>query len=111
MIQPVDRYVHRKRLMRVESRVRGDHPLRPIQVIVNGALPALSADFEAIYAAGIGRPSIPPERLLRALLLQAFYGIRSERHPARGRSCLRSDNLPVVAFDSGSSTAPIRQRC
>jgi transposase len=39
----------------------------------------LSADFEAIYAAGIGRPSIPPERLLRALLLQAFYGIRSER--------------------------------
>src|ERR671913_999777 len=93
MIQPVDRYVHRERLMRgsdqrsgslfsyvdLESRVRGDHPLRPIREIVNGALSALSADFEAIYAAGIGRPSIPPERLLRALLLQAFYGIRSER--------------------------------
>jgi transposase len=91
MIQPVDR--HRERLMRgsdqrsgslfsyvdLESRVRGDHPLRPIREIVNGALSALSADFEAIYAAGIGRPSIPPERLLRALLLQAFYGIRSER--------------------------------
>ena len=93
MIQPVDRYVHRERLMRgsdqrsgslfsyvdLESRVGGDHPLRPIREIVNGALSALSADFEAIYAAGIGRPSIPPERLLRALLLQAFYGIRSER--------------------------------
>src|ERR687897_493606 len=93
MIQPVDRYVHRERVMRgsdqrsgslfsyvdLESRVRGDHPLRPIREIVNGALSALSADFEAIYAAGIGRPSIPPERLLRALLTQAFYGIRSER--------------------------------
>lgn len=63
----------------LESRVRGDHPLRPIREIVNRALLALSADFEAIYAAGVGRPSIPPERLLRALLLQAFYGIRSER--------------------------------
>jgi transposase len=85
--------VHRERLMRgsdqrsgslfsyvdLESRVRGDHPLRPIREIVNGALSALSVDFETIYAAGIGRPSIPPERLLRALLLQAFYGIRSER--------------------------------
>jgi transposase len=93
MIQPVDRHVHRERVMRgsdqrsgslfsyvdLESRVRGDHPLRPIREIVNGALSALSADFEAIYAAGVGRPSIPPERLLRALLLQAFYGIRSER--------------------------------
>ena len=63
----------------LESRVRADHPLRPIRAIVNEALMALSAEFEAIYAIGIGRPSIPPERLLRALLLQAFYGVRSER--------------------------------
>lgn len=63
----------------LESRVRPDHPLRPIRIIANEALVALSADFDAIYAAGVGRPSIPPERLLRALLLQAFYGIRSER--------------------------------
>lgn len=63
----------------LESRVRRDHPLRPIQAIVNEVLASLSADFEAIYATGVGRPSIPPERLLRALLLQAFYGIRSER--------------------------------
>jgi len=63
----------------LESRVRRDHPLRPIREIVNGALSDLSAEFEALYAAGVGRPSVPPERLLRALLLQAFYGIRSER--------------------------------
>src|SRR5438067_80060 len=63
----------------LESRVRSDHPLRPIRRIVNEALLTLGADFEAIYAAGVGRPSIPPERLLRAMLLQAFYGIRSER--------------------------------
>ena len=63
----------------LEARVRADHPLRPIRLSVNEALGALHADFEAIYADGVGRPSIPPERLLRALLLQAFYGIRSER--------------------------------
>ena len=63
----------------LEARVRADHPLRPIRAIVNAALDRLSAAFEALYASGVGRPSIPPERLLRALLLQAFYGIRSER--------------------------------
>lgn len=47
--------------------------------IVNAALAALNGDFEAIYAKDLGGPSIPPERLLRALLLQVFYGIRSER--------------------------------
>jgi len=62
----------------LEARVRPDHPLRPIRMIVNAALERLSAEFAALYS-GIGRPSIPPERLLRALLLQAFYGIRSER--------------------------------
>ena len=59
--------------------MRADHPLRSIRIIVNEVLLALSAEFEALYAAGVGRPSIPPERLLRALLLQAFYGLRSER--------------------------------
>jgi transposase len=63
----------------LEARVRADHPLRRIRAIVNAALERLSAEFEALYASGVGRPSIPPERLLRALLLQAFYGIRSER--------------------------------
>jgi transposase len=63
----------------LESRVRNDHPLRLIREIANAALEALSEDFAALYPPRLGRPSIPPERLLRAMLLQAFYGIRSER--------------------------------
>lgn len=63
----------------VESRIRRDHPLRAIREIANAALLALDGDFEALYARRFGRPSIAPERLLRAMLLQAFYGIRSER--------------------------------
>ncbi len=63
----------------VESRIRRDHPLRHIREIANAALAALDGDFEALYPRRLGRPSIPPERLLRAMLLQAFYGLRSER--------------------------------
>lgn len=63
----------------LEARVRGDHPLRPIREIANAALADLSEDFATLYPPKLGRPSIPPERLLRAMLLQAFYGIRSER--------------------------------
>ena len=62
----------------LEARVRRDHPLRAIRVIVNEALSALEREFAALYSP-IGRPSIPPEKLLRAMLLQAFYSIRSER--------------------------------
>jgi transposase len=62
----------------LEVRVRTDHPLRPIRAIVNEALSALEQEFAPLYAR-IGRPSIPPEMLLRAMLLQAFYSIRSER--------------------------------
>lgn len=62
----------------LEARVRRDHPLRVIRTIVNEALPALERDFAALYSP-IERPSIPPEKLLRALLLQAFYSLRSER--------------------------------
>jgi transposase len=64
--------------VRPDSRIPKDHPLRAIRRITDAALAALSAQFDALYAAE-GRPSIPPERLLRALLLQAFYTIRSER--------------------------------
>jgi transposase len=63
----------------VETRVRSDHPLRAIRSIVNETLEALTGEFDALYVAGAGRPSIPPEMLLRAMLLQAFYTIRSER--------------------------------
>jgi transposase len=55
-----------------------EHPLRPIRLLVNKALVQLSPQFDALYAAS-GRNSIAPEKLLRALLLQAFYGVRSER--------------------------------
>ena len=61
-----------------ERRVAQDHPLRTILGIVDEALAALSPEFEGLYAK-FGRPSIPPERLLRALLLQAFYSVRSEK--------------------------------
>ena len=63
----------------LEARVRPDHPLRAIREIVDAALEALNEDFAALYPPRLGRPSVPPERLLRAMLLQAFYGIRSER--------------------------------
>jgi transposase len=62
----------------LEQRVRTDHPLRVIREVVSTALAALSGDFAGLYS-GMGRPSIPPEMLLRAMLLQAFYSIRSER--------------------------------
>lgn len=61
-----------------EARVPADHPLRPIRAIADEALEVLSPEFEGLYAK-VGRPSIAPEKLLRALLLQAFYSIRSER--------------------------------
>ena|ERR1700742_464022 len=62
----------------LEARVRRDHPLRTIRTIVNEALTGLEREFAALYSP-IGRPSIAPERLLRSMLLQAFYSIRSER--------------------------------
>jgi transposase len=62
----------------LEKRVKKEHPLRPIREMANTALAALSGDLAALYS-GMGRPSIPPEMLLRAMLLQAFYSIRSER--------------------------------
>ena len=62
----------------LEQRVRADHPLRAIRKVVGTALAAQSGDF-ALVDSGMGRPSIAPEMLLRAMLLQAFYSIRSER--------------------------------
>jgi transposase len=64
--------------VRLETRIPADHPLRAILEIVDAALGELSPAFNRLYARE-GRPSIPPERLLRALLLQAFYSVRSER--------------------------------
>ncbi len=61
-----------------EKRVRQDHPLRVIRAMVDEVLGQLSRRFDTMYA-GVGRPSIPPEKLLRAQLLQMLYSIRSER--------------------------------
>lgn len=62
----------------LEQRVRADHRLRAIRAVVSEALDALSGEFAAMYS-GMGRPSIAPEMLLRAMLRQAFYSVRSER--------------------------------
>jgi transposase len=72
---------HAERLfsyVRLETRIPTDHPLRAIWELVDAALKDFSRSFDRLYARE-GRPSIPPERLLRALLLQAFYTVRSER--------------------------------
>ena len=70
--QPVFRYVS------LEERVPLDHRLRAIRQTVDKLLAQMSERFDELYAAS-GRPSIPPERLLRALLLQIFFSVRSER--------------------------------
>ena len=62
----------------LEERVPQDHPLRAIRKSVDEVLRAMAKDFEGLYAK-TGRPSVPPERLLRAVLLQIFYTVRSER--------------------------------
>jgi len=61
-----------------EQRVPQDHPLRPLRVMTDEALQQLRPRFNSLYA-NTGRPSIAPEKLLRALLLQALYSVRSER--------------------------------
>ena len=62
----------------VEDRIRPDHPLRPIKAVVDRILIGLSDRFDAAYTQ-VGRPGVPPERLLKALLLMALYSVRSER--------------------------------
>ena len=62
----------------LEERIPKKHPLRPVRAMTDAALEALSSRFDELYSDN-GRPSIPPEHLLRALLLQALYSIRSER--------------------------------
>jgi transposase len=61
-----------------EARIPGDHPLRPIRRMVDAILKDVSPGFDALYS-DVGRPSIAPEKLLRALLLQVLYTVRSER--------------------------------
>src|SRR5512135_2291203 len=62
----------------LEDRIPVDHPLRGVRKLVDRVLGGMSKDFDGLYSQ-VGRPSIAPERLLRALLLQVFYSVRSER--------------------------------
>ena len=63
----------------MEARIPQDHPLRSIRKRVDEALRAIRPELDRLYAKRMGRPSVPPERLLRALLLQVLYSVRSER--------------------------------
>src|SRR5262249_47336206 len=82
----------------LEKRVRADHPLRVIRRIVKAALKSLLGELVRLFSP-IGRESIPPERLMRALLLQAFYSIRSERQLVE-----RSTMICCFAGLSGSAS-------
>jgi transposase len=62
----------------LEERIPARHPLRTIRQVVNDALASLDAEFEVLYT-GFGWPSIPPERLIRASLIQILFSVRSER--------------------------------
>src|SRR5574340_1726465 len=62
----------------LEERIPSAHPLRAVRKLADAVLAEMSKDFDGMYAK-VGRPSIPPERLFRALLLQVFYTVRSER--------------------------------
>ena len=65
----------------LEARVGRNHPLRTIRMIVNEALAALASDFSMLYSP-MGRPSIPPEKLLRAMLLQPLFNRKRPLRPA-----------------------------
>jgi transposase len=88
-----------------EQRVPADHPLRAIRVLADDVLRDMSREFDGLYAR-VGRPSIPPERLLRAQLLQVFYSIRNER--------LLMEQLNTTCCFGGSSgwtwTSPFGRR-
>jgi len=82
----------------LEHRLRSDHPVRTIRTLVDEALTTLDGRFGEIYSE-IGRLSIPPEQLLRAMLLQAFYSVRSERQLME-----RLDSTCCSAGSSGSAS-------
>jgi hypothetical protein len=97
----------------LEARVPADRPLRPIRAIVDDALSVLSGELGALYS-HLGRPSIPPERLLRALLLRAFYSVRSERLLIRRDSPESRpvrQTTPAPASGGGLAAVPLFGPC
>src|SRR6267143_916002 len=93
-----------------EKRVPVDHPLRPIRKMVDEILKEMSPQFQKLYS-DVGRPSIAPERLLRSLLLQIFYSVRSERMSDRATPVQPA--VPVVCGDgdgrSGMESRGVQQ--
>ncbi len=87
-----------------EQRVPQDHPLRRIRQMADTALQQLSGHFETLYARR-GRPSIPPERLIRALLLQILYSLRSEA------LLMEQVNFNILYRDSKLVRDDLRERC
>lgn len=100
----------------LEELVERDHPLRAIKRMVDDALRGMDADFRRAYSRN-GRPSVAPERLLKALLLQALYTIRSERECALGlvRSVRKRHKVAVttlaadMGYDSGDFLAALER--
>ncbi len=109
-------------LMSPESRVPTNHPIRRIKKLADEALAKLSPVFDAMYST-IGRPSIPPERLLKATLLMALYTVRSERQFCEqldynllfrwfldmdmiGAELRRDGRSRTIAIGSSSTTSP-----
>lgn len=98
-------------MSKLEDFVPADHPLRPIRLLVNEALERLNGLFNEIYA-DTERAGIAPEKLMRALLLQVFYSIRSKRQPrgfaidSKGKYLVasgeKSDTISVYAIDPAS---------
>jgi transposase len=86
--------------------VPANHPLRQIRALVREVLKDLSRTFGKLYASE-GRPSIPPEQLVSALLLQACYGIRSERQFIAGLSVFR----PMIAYGTRRPSRRIATGC
>jgi hypothetical protein len=88
-----------------EQRVPADHPLRPIRAMVDTILAELSPEFATLYSP-VGRSSIPPEKLLRALLLQVLYSTRSEHRAGRG-SAQRERPSGQVQVSHAEETAAV----
>jgi hypothetical protein len=96
----------------LEKRVRADHPLRVIREVANTALRSLSSEFAKLYSP-IGRESIPPERLMRALLLQAFYSLKGAKPadlPVEAAEQIRAGDQSEHRQDARPHRAPIDPR-
>ena len=99
----------------LEDRVPQDHPLRRIREMVDQILRGMAKEFDGLYAK-TGRPSVPPERLLRAVLLQILYSVRSERMLVclESRRSLAGGSPAVVIAREPRSRLPVLlgdQRC